>query len=139
MGRRRKRERLARLAGQSGALPTPGAGRQRLGSAPDRSTGEGERRLDDPAWRRAERRRIARLNRLPDPFRSWGDRSRLHAVAVGLLQGALVTVVGLLGLKLVTGTWLPPYAAIVVLALAVTSQAVCRSINRRADERAALR
>jgi hypothetical protein len=80
---------------------------------------------------------VARLNRLPDPFRSWGDQSRWHAFAVGLLQGALVTVIGLLLLKLTTGTWLPPYAAVVVLALAVASQAVCRSVNRRADERAA--
>ena len=109
---------------------------QRLASAPDRSTSGSERRLDDPAWRKAERRRVARLNRLPDPFRSWGDRSRGHAFAVGLLQGALVTVVGLLLLRLTTGTWLPTYAAVVVLALAVVSQAVCRSINRRADERA---
>jgi hypothetical protein len=46
-------------------------------------------------------------------------------------------VIGLLLLKLTTGTWLPPYAAVVVLALAVASQAVCRSVNRRADERAA--
>lgn len=124
MGRRRKRERLARQSGSPVSAPAP-------------QPAAGERRLDDPAWRRAERRRVARLNRLPDPFRSWGDRSRWHAFAVGLLQGALVTVVGLLLLRLTTGTWLPPYAAVVVLALAVVSQAVCRSINRRADERAA--
>lgn len=123
VGRRRKRERLARQAGLKTAGPTV--------TTP--ALDDGERRLHDPAWRKAERRRVARLNRLPDPFRSWGDRSRGHAFAIGLLQGALVTVVGLLLLKLTTGTWLPPYAAVVVLALAVVSQAVCRSINKRAD------
>lgn len=139
MGRRRRRERLARQAGTRppGALPADCGPSAAAGSPPGGQPDDDERRLHDPAWRRAERRRIARLNRLPDPFRSWGDRSRAHAFAVGLLQGALVTVVGLVLLKLVTGDWLPPYAAIVVLALAVVSQAVCRGVNRRDDARAA--
>lgn len=146
MGRARRRERLARQAAHRPGPPRP-RGALPAGSAPPSAAGspqggqpdDGDRRLHDPQWRRAERRRIARLNRLPDPFRSWGDRSRAHAFAVGLLQGALVTVVGLTTLKLTTGAWLPAYAAVVVLALAVVSQAVCRSVNRRADERAGVR
>ena len=157
MGRARKRERLARATGD----PTPGA----LQTGPDApgpvrrapaTTGGGapagtstpgpvgrapfgdgaERRLDDPEWRRAERRRIARLNRLPDPLRSWADRSRGHALAVAALQGLLAILVTLPVLKAVTGDWLPPYAAVVALGVAVALQAVCRSVNRRADARA---
>jgi uncharacterized membrane protein YfcA len=80
---------------------------------------------------------VARLNRLPDPVRSWGDRSRAHAAAAALLQIALVVIVSLVGLKLFTGDWLPPYAAIVALALAVATQFGCRAWNTRADARAA--
>lgn len=124
MGRARRRARAA--AAQPSVPPAPAAAR-----AP-----EPERRLDDPDWRRAERRRIARLNRLPDPVRSWADRSRGHAVAVALLQGAVVIALTLVLLRATTGGWLPPYAAIVALAVAVAVQAVCRRINSRADARA---
>ena len=131
MGRQRKRDRLARA---SEALPSHGGAPAAHGSAPDATA---SRRLGDKEWRRAERRRIARLNRLPDPFRSWADRSRAHAAAVGLLQGLVAIAISLAVLRLVTGVWLPTYAAVVVLAVAVGLQAVCRSVNRRADERAA--
>ena len=124
MGRGRRR---ARRLGEAEPVPSP----------PAPVAARGARPIDDPAWRRAERRRIARLNRLPDPFRSWGDRSRAHASAVAVLQMLLVIAVTLPLLKVLTGEWLPPYAAVVALALAVVTQAVCRSINRRADERAA--
>jgi hypothetical protein len=131
VGRARKRAR--RLAESGEPLPPPVvAGPSPAQARPAR----GERPLDDPEFRRAERRRIARLNRLPDPFRSWGDRSRGHAFAVAVLQMLLVLAVTLPLLKVTTGSWLPPYAAVVALALAVLTQAVCRSINRRADERA---
>ena len=119
MGRQRKRD---RRAGVSAPPPPP--------RAP-------ERPLHDKEWRKAERRRIARLNRLPDPFRSWADRSRGHAAAVNVLQGLLAIAIGLLLMRVVTGQWLPPYSAVIVLGIAVGLQAVCRSVNRRADERAA--
>jgi ABC-type methionine transport system permease subunit len=48
----------------------------------------------------------------------------------------LVVAVTLPLLKLITGDWLPPYAAVVALALAVAAQFVCRGINTRADARA---
>jgi len=54
-----------------------------------------------------------------------------------VLQMLLVIAVTLPLLKVLTGQWLPPYAAVVALALAVVTQAVCRSVNRRADARAA--
>jgi hypothetical protein len=131
VGRARKRARAA-AATPPGALPTASASAEPVGRAP----GGGGRALHDPDWRRAERRRIARLNRLPDPFRSWADRSRAHAVAVALLQGVLVIGLTLLLLKAVTGDWLPTYAAVVALAVAVAVQALCRGINKRADARA---
>jgi hypothetical protein len=126
VGRARKRERLAQREATARGAPAP-----ERRAPEDRSD-----RLRDPQWRRAERRRIARLNRLPDPFRSWGDRSRWHGAAVAVLQMLLVIAVTLPLLRVTTGQWLPPYAAIVALALAVATQAVCRSVNRRADERA---
>lgn len=93
----------------------------------------------DKDFRRAERARISRLNRLPGPLRTWADGGRPQAVLVALLQAALVIAVGLGLLKVLTGEWLPRYAALVVLALAVASQAVCRAVNKRADARAAQR
>ena len=121
MGRQRKRD---RLAGQSTrpAVPAP----------PVRE----ERPLHDKAWRKQERRRIARLNRLPDPFRSWADRGRLQTVVVNVLQALVAIVIGLVVVRVATGSWLAPYSAIVVLGVAVALQAVCRSVNRRADARA---
>ena len=118
MGRQRKRDRLA----SASAPPRP--------PVP-------ERPLHDKEWRKAERRRIARLNRLPDPFRSWADRSRGHAAAVNVLQGLIAIAIGLVLMRVTSGQWLPPYSAVIVLGIAVLLQAVCRSVNRRADERAA--
>lgn len=132
MGRARRRERLARPAA-AGRTATPADAATAGGPA------AAERRLDDPDWRRAERRRIARLNRLPDPLRSWADRSRAHAFAVAALQGLLAIAITLPLLRLVTGDWLPPYAAVVALGVAVALQAGCRRVNRRADVRAGRR
>lgn len=140
MGRARKR---ARRAAAGGLPPAAGApGRAPYGTAasgPARAAGtapDGERPIDDPEWRRAERRRIARLNRLPDPVRSWADRSRGHAAAAAVLQMLVAIGITLPGLKLATGEWLPPWAAIAALAVAVSLQAACRAVNRRADRRA---
>ena len=117
MGRQRKRDRLAQAA------PPPPVPQQP------------ERPLHDKEWRKAERRRIARLNRLPDPFRSWADRGRPHVVAVNVLQGLVAIAIGVSLMRLTTGQWLPPYAAIVVLAVAVVLQAWCRAVNKKADAR----
>jgi hypothetical protein len=95
-----------------------------------------ERPLHDKAWRRQERRRIARLNRLPDPFRCWADRGRWQTVAVNVLQALVAIAIGLVVVRALSGGWLAPYSAVVVLAVAVGLQAVCRSVNRRADARA---
>ena len=87
--------------------------------------------------RRAERARVTRLGRLPGPFMAFGDRSRGHAVLVWLLQFSLVIGVGLGLCRLVTGDWLPAYAGVVVLALAIGLQSLNRSANLRAEKRAA--
>ena len=118
MGRQRKRDRLAL---QAPPPPPPAAA---------------ERPLHDKAWRKQERRRIARLNRLPDPLRSWADRGPAQTVVVNVLQALLAIAIGLAVTRLLSGDWLAPSAAIVVLAAAVGLQAVCRSVNRRADARA---
>ena len=86
--------------------------------------------------RRAERARVTRLGRLPGPFMAFGDRSRGHAVLVWLLQWTLLVAVGLSLCRLVTGDWLPSYAGVVVLALAIALQSLNRSINLRAEKRA---
>jgi hypothetical protein len=143
VGRSRKRERLARKGGTSpaGALPAGTraagtAGRAPGGQPSPGTAAGGDRPLHDPQWRRAERRRIARQTRLPDPFRSWGDRSRAHAAAVVVAQMVLVVVLTLTLMRVTTGTWLPRYAAVAALAVALVVQAVCRRINQRADARA---
>ena len=118
MGRQRKRDRLALQS-----PPPPPPVRQ-------------ERPLHDKAWRKQERKRIARLNRLPDPFRSWADRGRLQTTLVNVLQALVAIVIGLVLVRIATGDWLAPYSAVVFLAVAVALQAVCRSVNRRADARA---
>lgn len=85
--------------------------------------------------RRAERARVTRLGRLPGPFLSFGDRSRSHAALVWVLQWTLLLVVGLGALKVLTGQWLPRYASIVVLALALGLQSLNRAVNLRAQKR----
>ena len=87
--------------------------------------------------RRAERARVTRLGRLPGPFMTFADRGRPQAALVWLLQWTLLIVVGLGLCRLVTGDWLPTYAGVVVLALAIGLQSLNRSINLRAEKRAA--
>lgn len=82
--------------------------------------------------RRAERARIARLNRLPGPFQPYADRGRREVVLVHLLQAAIVVAVALLACKAVTGDWFPRYVAIVALGVSVLVTAVNRSTNSRA-------
>ena len=97
------------------------------GPAPDRFSRE---------HRRAERARVTRLGRLPGPFMAFGDRGRPQAALVWLLQWGLVLLVGLGGCRLVTGQWLPRYAAVVVLVCAVGLQALCRRVNVAAEQQA---
>ncbi len=86
--------------------------------------------------RKAQRARVTRLGRLPGPFQSFGNRSRARAALVWLLQGLLVLAVALPVLRLTTGQWLPRYAGIVVLALALVVQSACRRVNLRAEQQA---
>jgi hypothetical protein len=82
--------------------------------------------------RRQERQRLRQLNRLPGPFYDWALRGRWHGLAVELLQGLVVVAVTLAGAKAITGTWLPPFAAVAALALNVAVTALNRSVNARA-------
>jgi hypothetical protein len=85
--------------------------------------------------RRAERARVTRLGRLPGPFMAFADRGRPQAAVVWLLQWTLLVAVGLTLCRLVTGDWLPRFAGVVVLALAIGLQSLNRSINLRAEKR----
>jgi hypothetical protein len=137
MGRARRR---ARQAHPPGALPTVSAARETVGRAPDgqawRAHGGGRTRnelLGDKEWRKAERRRVLLLNLLPGPFQDVARRGRAGLLLVVAVQMALVVVAGLVLCRVTTGNWLPRYAGVVVLGLAVASQAVCRSVNTRAQ------
>ena len=88
----------------------------------------------DPQWRKAERRRALLLTLLPGPFQALARRGTLPMVGVVLLQLLLVFVVGLLLVRVVSGEWLPPYAGVTVLAIAVATQFVCRTVNLRAEQ-----
>lgn len=94
----------------------------------------GDAAYRDPELRRAERRRVLLLNLLPGRFQDHARQGGLRLAFVAALQLVLVVVVGLIALRLVTGEWLPRYAGVVVMGLAVVSQAVCRSLNSRAAQ-----
>lgn len=84
--------------------------------------------------RREQRQRVTRLGRLPGPFQTFGNKSRAHGAAVWVLQGLLVLAMTLPILKLVTGQWLPPFAGVVVLGVALVLQSTCRKVNLRAEK-----
>ena len=84
----------------------------------------------DRAARQAERARLSRLGKLPFLY-EFSQQGRPQAIAAVLLQGALAFAVGLGFVRLVTGDWLPPFAAIAVLAAALGLQAVSRFLNAR--------
>lgn len=88
----------------------------------------------DPQWRKAERRRALLLTLLPGPFQAFARRGTLPMLGVVLLQLLLVFAVGLLLVRVISGRWLPPYAGVTVLAIAVATQFVCRSVNLRAEQ-----
>ena len=88
----------------------------------------------DPQWRKAERRRALLLTLLPGPFQALARRGTLPMVGVVLLQLLLVFVVGLLLVRVVSGEWLPSYAGVTVLAIAVATQFLCRTVNLRAEQ-----
>jgi len=85
--------------------------------------------------RRQERVRQARLARLPGPFSRYADRGRRQAALVALLQVLFVIGVTLPAVRLASGHWLPTYAGVAVLAVAVVLQQVNRTVNRRAERR----
>ena len=88
----------------------------------------------DRAARRAERARIARLSRLPFLY-DFSLRGPGQAALVSLLQISLVIAVVLVPARLLTGQWLPPFAAVVVLAVAFGLQGLSRYLNARAGRR----
>ena len=93
-----------------------------------------ERPAFDKAARRAERARINRLSRLPFLY-DLALRGRPQAVFAGLVQIALAIVLTLVPLRLLTGRWLPTAAALLVLAVAFSLQALSRYLNARAGRR----
>lgn len=84
--------------------------------------------------RKAERGRQARLSRLPFLY-DYALRGRREAFSANLAQALLVIALVLVPTKLLTGTWLPFGAALIVLALAYAVQALSRYLNAQAGRR----
>lgn len=84
--------------------------------------------------RREQRARVTRLGRLPGPFQTFGNRSRAHGALVWILQALIVLAIALPVLRLVTGQWLPPFAGVFVLAVALVFQSACRRANLKAEK-----
>jgi hypothetical protein len=84
--------------------------------------------------RQAERRRQARLSRLPFLY-DFSLRGPRQAVQATILQTALILGVVLLPAKLATGRWLPTGITLVVLAVAVAVTWLSRYLNARAGRR----
>lgn len=93
-------------------------------------TDEAAPRLDKQA-RRAERARLARLGRLPVLY-DFSLRGQAQAVVAVLVQALLAIALALVPLRLLTGQWLPRWAALAVLASALVLQALSRYLNARA-------
>jgi hypothetical protein len=93
-----------------------------------------ERASFDKAARRAERARTTRLSRLPFLY-DFAQRGTPQVIVATLVQATLAVVVALVPIKVLSGQWLPPGAAIVVLAVAFALQAGCRYLNARAGRR----
>ncbi|MBC7375341.1 MAG: hypothetical protein H7323_15235 [Frankiales bacterium] len=90
--------------------------------------------LRDKAARRAERARVNRLSRLPMLY-DYALTGRNQALLAGLAQVLVVLAVTLLPAKAVTGSWLPSYIGILVLAVGFALQAANRYLNARAGRR----
>ena len=90
--------------------------------------------LRDKAARRAERARVNRLSRLPLLY-DYALTGRNQALLAGLVQVLIVLAVTLLPAKAVTGSWLPSYIGILVLAVGFALQAANRYLNARAGRR----
>lgn len=93
-----------------------------------------DRPLFDKQARRAERARIARLSRLP-PLYEFSQQGRPQAITAVVVQVLLAIAIGLVPVRLITGSWLPPGAALLVLAAAFGLQAISRYLNARAGRR----
>ena len=81
--------------------------------------------------RRAERRRIARLSRLPFLY-EFSLRGSQQATLAVLAQAVLVIALALVPARLVTGSWLPPGVTLVVLAVGFLVTWISRYVNARA-------
>lgn len=92
---------------------------------------ETERPRFDREARRAERARIARLSRFPFLY-DWSLESPAKGAAAQVVQILVVIVAVLVPARLLTGQWLPPFVALVVLVVAFALQALNRYLNARA-------
>ena len=88
----------------------------------------------DREHRRAERARIARLSRLP-PLYDFSLQGRWQAVVTIGVQALLAVAIGLVPVKVITGSWLPPGAALLVLAAGFALQFLCRYLNAKAGRK----
>ena len=66
------------------------------------------------------------------PPQDLARRGRGGLLAVVALQAVVVLAVGLLLARAASGRWLPSYAGVVVLAVAVAVQFASRAVNGRA-------
>jgi hypothetical protein len=128
VGRARRRARRERLLQR----PPPGLPAAEAPAASPPPGQGAERPWSDRQWRKAERRRILLASLLPGPPQDVARRGGLHLLSVVVLHGALVCAVGLLLARAASGQWLPSYAAVVVLFVAVASQFASRAVNGRA-------
>ena len=105
-----------------------------MADRPDAASGRGssgESGESGKAARRAERARSSRLGRLPFLY-AFALRGTWQLWVVTVVQAVLVLALTLGPVKLLSGSWLPPGAAIVVLAGAFGLQALNRHLNGKA-------
>ena len=85
----------------------------------------------DKAARRAARSTRPRRSRLPFLY-DVAERGRPQLVLTSLVHIVLVVVVGLGAVRLLSGSWFPPGAALVVLAVSLGLQSLNSYLNARA-------
>ena len=90
--------------------------------------------LRDKAARRAERARVNRLSRLPLLY-DYALTGRAQALLAGSVQVLIVLALTLLPAKALTGSWLPSFIGLIVLAVGFALQATNRYLNARAGRR----
>ena len=102
-----------------------------MADRPDAASGRGSSGESGKAARRAERARSSRLGRLPFLY-AFALRGTWQVWVVTVVQAVLVLTLTLGPVKLLSGSWLPPGAVIIVLAGAFGLQALNRHLNGKA-------